>query len=247
MHGLGLSEAALPKPIPLLRDSMRFTLIDRIVDFQPGASITARKSLTMSEEYLADHFPNFPVMPGVLMLEAMTQAAAWLVRLSEDFAHSLVTLKQAVNVKYSQFVEPGQTLTVAAEILSQTGEETKIKASGSVDGRMIVSARLVSGASTWPTATRTRRLSTRRSSGTCDRRSGCCTNPDWCPKINPEHDGIFMRFDGKTALVTGGSRGIGRACVAQLAAEGATVALVYRSNQAAAEGLIAELGCRQAG
>ena len=50
-----------------------------------------------------------------------------------------------------------------------------------------------------------------------------------------------MRFEGKTALVTGGSRGIGRACVAQLAAEGATVALVYHSNQAAAEGLIAEL------
>ncbi len=51
-----------------------------------------------------------------------------------------------------------------------------------------------------------------------------------------------MRFEGRTALVTGGSRGIGRACVAQLAREGATVALVYRSNQAAAESLIAELG-----
>ena len=54
-----------------------FLLIDRIIDFQPGAKITAVKSLTMAEEYLADHFPNFPVMPGVLMLEAMTQAAAW--------------------------------------------------------------------------------------------------------------------------------------------------------------------------
>jgi 3-hydroxyacyl-[acyl-carrier-protein] dehydratase len=143
LHGLGLSEAALPKPFPLLRDFMRFTLIDRIVDFQPGAAIRAVKSLTMSEEYLADHFPNFPVMPGVLMLEAMTQAAAWLVRLSEDFAHSLVTLKQAANVKYSQFVEPGQTLTVVAEILSQTDKETKFKASGSVNGRLIVGARLV--------------------------------------------------------------------------------------------------------
>jgi 3-oxoacyl-[acyl-carrier protein] reductase len=50
-----------------------------------------------------------------------------------------------------------------------------------------------------------------------------------------------MRFEGKTALVTGGSRGIGRACVAQLAAEGATVAFLYHSNQAAAEGLVAEL------
>ena len=50
-----------------------------------------------------------------------------------------------------------------------------------------------------------------------------------------------MRFEGKTALVTGGSRGIGRACVARLAAEGATVAFLYHANQAAAESLIAEL------
>ena len=55
-----------------------------------------------------------------------------------------------------------------------------------------------------------------------------------------------MRFEGKTAIVTGGSRGIGRACVAQLAAEGATVAFIYNSNQAAADSLVAELrgkGC----
>ena len=55
---------------------MRFTLLDRIIDFEPGDRITAVKSLAMAEEYLADHFPNFPVMPGVLMLEAMTQAGA---------------------------------------------------------------------------------------------------------------------------------------------------------------------------
>ena len=122
---------------------MRFVLIDRIIDFQPGARITAVKSLTMAEEYLADHFPNFPVMPGVLMLEAMTQASAWLVRLSEDFAHSIIVLKQANNVKYGQFVEPGQMLTVTAEIISQTDTETKLKAQGTVDGRVTVSGRLV--------------------------------------------------------------------------------------------------------
>ena len=122
---------------------MRFLLIDRIVDFQPGARITAVKSLTMAEEYLADHFPNFPVMPGVLMLEAMTQAAAWLIRLSEDFAHSIIVLKQANNVKYGQFVEPGQQLTVAVEIISQTETETKVRARGTVDGQQTVSGRLV--------------------------------------------------------------------------------------------------------
>ncbi len=122
---------------------MRFTLIDRIVELEPGVRITAVKALSMAEEYLADHFPGFPVMPGVLMLEAMTQAGAWLVRATEDFAHSMVVLKEARNVKYGQFVEPGQRLCVVAEIVEHTQRETRLKARGVVDGRTTVSARLV--------------------------------------------------------------------------------------------------------
>jgi 3-hydroxyacyl-[acyl-carrier-protein] dehydratase len=121
---------------------MRFNLIDRIVELEPGVLITAVKALTMAEEYLADHFPHFPVMPGVLMLEAMTQAGAWLVRASEDFAHSMVVLKQATNVKYGQFLEPGQTLVVTAEILKSGEGETKLKTRGAVNQHTIVSARL---------------------------------------------------------------------------------------------------------
>ena len=121
---------------------MRFTLIDHIVELEPGKKIVAVKNLSMAEEYLADHFPGFPVMPGVLMLEAMTQAGAWLVRASEDFAHSMVVLKQVANVKYGQFVEPGQTLTVAAEIIRQTQRETKLKARGTVQDRLTVAGRL---------------------------------------------------------------------------------------------------------
>ncbi len=122
---------------------MRFSLIDRIVELHPGRSITAVKALTMAEEYLADHFPRFPVMPGVLMLEAMTEAGSWLVRASEDFASSMVVLSEAANVKYGQFVEPGQTLTVTAEITGQDERSTRLKAMGRVNGEMTVSARLV--------------------------------------------------------------------------------------------------------
>ncbi len=122
---------------------MRFSLIDRIVELEPGVRITAVKTLTMSEEYLADHFPHFPVMPGVLMLEALTQAGAWLVRVSEDFAHSIVVLKQANNVKYAQFVEPGQTLEVTAEIVKFDKGEVKLKAYGTMSGRVMLTARLV--------------------------------------------------------------------------------------------------------
>jgi 3-hydroxyacyl-[acyl-carrier-protein] dehydratase len=122
---------------------MRFKLLDRIVDLKPGVSISAVKGLTLAEDYLADHFPLFPVLPGVFMLEAMTQASAWLIRLTEDFQHSMVVLREARNVKYADFVAPGQVLTVQAEIISQTDCETKLKVQGSVDGKTNVGARIV--------------------------------------------------------------------------------------------------------
>lgn len=122
---------------------MRFTLIDRILELEAGKEITALKNLSLAEEYLADHFPLFPVLPGVLMLEAMTQAGAWLVRHDEDFAHSMVLLKEAHNIKYADFVEPGSQLVVKAKQLKQDGTTTTFKAEGAVDGKPHVSARLV--------------------------------------------------------------------------------------------------------
>jgi 3-hydroxyacyl-[acyl-carrier-protein] dehydratase len=94
---------------------MKFVLIDRITEMIPGERITAVKALSAAEEYLADHFPTFPVMPGVLMVEAMTQASAWLVRKTEDFAHSVVVLSEAKNVTYKSFVSPGQVFALSVE------------------------------------------------------------------------------------------------------------------------------------
>lgn len=122
---------------------MRFSLIDRIEELEPGARIVAVKALSLAEEYLADHFPGFPVMPGALMLEAMTQSGAWLVRATEDFAHSMVVLKEARTVKYGHFVQPGHTLRLVAEITGQTDRETTVKVKGTVDGRSTVGGRLV--------------------------------------------------------------------------------------------------------
>ncbi len=122
---------------------MRFLLVDRIIELEPGTRIKAVKNVSLAEEYLADHFPGFPVLPGVMMLEAMTQAAAWLIRHDEDFAHSIVVLKEARNVKYGNFVEPGQTLVVTANIIKQDDSETTLKAEGAVGDKKHVSARLV--------------------------------------------------------------------------------------------------------
>jgi 3-hydroxyacyl-[acyl-carrier-protein] dehydratase len=122
---------------------MRFTLIDRIVELEPGARITALKNVSLAEEYLRDHFPLFPVLPGVLMLEAITQAGAWLIRATDDFADSIIMLREARNVKYADFVTPGRTLEVRAEIKQREGRTTSLIARGSVDGVTAVSARLV--------------------------------------------------------------------------------------------------------
>ena len=122
---------------------MRYSLIDRVTELTPGEQIRAVKNVSLTEEYLQDHFPKFPVLPGVFMLEALTQASAWLIRASEDFAHSMVVLKEARNVKYANFLSPGETLDVHAEIIKHDERETKLKVEGLVAGQTKVSGRLV--------------------------------------------------------------------------------------------------------
>jgi 3-hydroxyacyl-[acyl-carrier-protein] dehydratase len=122
---------------------MRFRFIDRLTHLEPGKRIEGVKRLLASERYLDDHFPKFPIMPGVLMLETMYQAAMWLVRKTEDFAHSAVVLKEARNVKFTGFVKPGQDLVVTAEVKKQDGNRTTFMTQGSVDGKQVASARLV--------------------------------------------------------------------------------------------------------
>jgi len=122
---------------------MRFWLLDKIRSFQPDSELSAIKNVTLTEEYLGDHFPEFPVLPGVFMLEAATQAGAWLLRLSENFAHSVISLKEAKNIKYADFVAPGQSLDVTVSMLKKDDRLATFKVDGRIGERPTLSGRIV--------------------------------------------------------------------------------------------------------
>jgi len=121
---------------------MRFHLLDRIVEVNKGRSLRAFKNLTLGEEYLADHFPTFPVMPGVLMLQALVEAGAWLLRIGEDYRHSVIVLREVRNVKYDNFMEPGKQMQVTVELSERTPGTATFKGKGETEGQPTVSAKL---------------------------------------------------------------------------------------------------------
>jgi 3-hydroxyacyl-[acyl-carrier-protein] dehydratase len=120
---------------------MKFNLIDK-VESVSATRLVATKHVSLAEEYLADHFPTFPVLPGVMMLEALTQAAGWVLHRRSDFAKSFAVLKEARNVKYGNFVAPGNHLRVEVELVKDTDAGAAFKATGTVNGSTAVAARI---------------------------------------------------------------------------------------------------------
>jgi len=128
---------------PCIPDAVKYQQIDTILALQPGIRLVGERTLGAEEQYLTDHFPNLPVMPGVMMLEALHQASIWLVRSGEQFRSPLVLLREARSVKFGDFLSPGETLRITAETKSRHENVFKIKAVAGKGGRVTVSATLV--------------------------------------------------------------------------------------------------------
>ncbi len=120
---------------------MRFILIDKVVSLEPGKKIKAVKSVSLAEEYLADHFPIFPVLPGVLLLQGLVECASWLVRDTENFAHSMILLEQARNVKYKSFLTPGGQIEYTVEAKAIEENVSSFVGQGLSEGQEIIQAK----------------------------------------------------------------------------------------------------------
>ncbi len=97
---------------------MRFFLIDRVVEWTPGERAVAVKNVSLSEDYLRDHFPRTPTMPGVLMLEAMAQLSGILLEdalLGKEGRRTTAVLSIVEKAKFRRLVKPGDQLRIVAE------------------------------------------------------------------------------------------------------------------------------------
>ncbi len=104
----------------LLPHRYPFLLIDRVLSCDPGKELVAIKNVTMNEPYFSGHFPNFPVMPGVLIVEAMAQAAAILAFKSFDLERSADSVYYFVGIDKARFkkpVTPGDQLIIKVQIV----------------------------------------------------------------------------------------------------------------------------------
>jgi len=123
---------------------MRFLFVDQILEFEKGKSATGTKVVTMSEDFLADHFPRFPVMPGVLQLEAISQVASWLAFVSSDFKMK-GTLAELGTIKFKDFVKPGDQMIIEVSFQSSDNDGVTFKANVKVKDKLkttLTSARL---------------------------------------------------------------------------------------------------------
>ena len=129
----------LPHRYPLL-------LVDRVLNWEANKRITAIKNVTVNEEFFNGHFPHKPVMPGVLMIEAMAQTAALLSFLSvgnQPDENSVVYFVGIDNARFKRPVGPGDQLKMDVEILRNARGIWKYKAIATVDGQLAVEAELM--------------------------------------------------------------------------------------------------------
>jgi 3-hydroxyacyl-[acyl-carrier-protein] dehydratase len=130
--------------LDLLPHRYPFILVDRVLDYERGKTITGLKNVSMGEPFFQGHFPGEPVMPGVLMLEGLAQTGGILAYLSsEDAKGKLFYFAGLEGVRFRRMVRPGDQLIYKLEMLKQKGKLTKMAGKAYVDGALAVEAELM--------------------------------------------------------------------------------------------------------
>ena len=119
-----------------------FLMIDRAEGFEPGKALTGVKNVTVNEPFFAGHFPGAPVMPGVLIIEAMAQTGGLLMSKSWDVdpEGKIILFMSVDNCRFRQPVRPGDVLKLEVEVLRSRGDVVKFKGRAIVAGKLAAEA-----------------------------------------------------------------------------------------------------------
>lgn len=123
-----------------------FLLVDRVVELDPGKSVVALKNVTINEPFFQGHFPGHPVMPGVLIVEAMAQAAGLLTQISSRLKGTtgspLFYLAKVDNARFNAPVVPGDQLRLEVETIRVKQRTGEVFARATVDGQLVAEANM---------------------------------------------------------------------------------------------------------
>jgi len=117
-----------------------FLLVDRVLEMQAGESIVCIKNVTINEPFFQGHFPGNPIMPGVLIVEAMAQAAGVLGIKSSDVPARAVYFMSIENAKFRKPVLPGDQLRFEVKVLKRRSNVWKFRAEAKVDDKLVSEA-----------------------------------------------------------------------------------------------------------
>ena len=126
----------------LLPHRYPFLLVDRVVEFEPGQRVLCYKNVTCNEPFFQGHFPGKPVMPGVLVIEALAQAGGILTQLTNQHGIDgrLFYLVKIDNARFSRMVVPGDRLMLEVRLKRMIRNMAMYECSASVDGKQVASA-----------------------------------------------------------------------------------------------------------
>ena len=128
----------------LLPHRFPFALIDRVIEHVPGQKAVALKNVTVNEPQFQGHFPERPLMPGVLIVESMAQVGGIIVTQMPDLPKGLFVFAGINNVKFRRPVLPGDQLVITCELLSIKRQRFgKVKGQAHVDGKLVCSGELM--------------------------------------------------------------------------------------------------------
>ncbi len=128
----------------LLPHRYPFALVDRLIEYEPGKSATGIKNVTLNEPHFQGHFPDRPLMPGVLIVEAMAQVGGLIVKQMPDLPKGLFVFAGIDGVRFRRPVLPGDQLKIYCELISLKRQRFgKVHGEAKVDGQLVCSGELL--------------------------------------------------------------------------------------------------------